>query len=254
MSRQRFTRSHLLHILSFLSLYGIWVLGATFFQNDLLPHPHDVFIRVGDELQSGELIYHCLATLGRVVAAFCLAMVIGVFIGLMMGRRTRLNAFFDPWLLLFLNLPALVVILLCYLWIGLDEVAAVLAVAINKIPNVAVTIREGARALDPGLSEMGRVYRLSKGKMLKHIILPQLYPFVAAAARSGLALIWKIVLVVELLGRSNGVGFQLHLFFQLFDVTGILAYSLAFICIIWAIEYGLIRPWEARATAWRKTS
>ena len=76
---------------------------------------------------------------------------------------------------------------------------------------------------------MARSFRLSRGRVLRHVVLPQLVPFVVAAARSGLALIWKIVLVVELLGRSNGVGFQLSVFFQLFDVAAILAYALAFV-------------------------
>ena len=72
-----------------------------------------------------------------------------------------------------------------------------------------------------------------------------------AAARSGLALIWKIVLVVELLGRSNGVGFQLGIYFQLFDITGILAYTFAFAAVILAIEAGVLQPLERRATRWR---
>jgi len=84
------------------------------------------------------------------------------------------------------------------------------------------------------------------------VILPQLYPYLAVSARSGLALIWKIVLVVELLGRGNGVGFQLGIYFQLFDVTGILAYSLAFIIVIQGIEHGLLQPIERRVTAWQR--
>jgi NitT/TauT family transport system permease protein len=73
-----------------------------------------------------------------------------------------------------------------------------------------------------------------------------------AAARSGLALIWKIVLVVELLGRSNGVGFQLGLFFQLFDVAGILAYALAFIIVVQVIEWAILQPIERGLSQWRR--
>ncbi len=47
-----------------------------------------------------------------------------------------------------LNIPALVTIILCYIWCGLTEVAAIVAVAVNKIPNTVVTVREGARAVD----------------------------------------------------------------------------------------------------------
>src|SRR5690606_9455240 len=127
----------------------------------------------------------------------------------------------DPWVILAVNMPALVTIVLSYIWLGLTEVAAITAVALNKIPNVVITLREGAKALDSRLAAMARVFRFSRARTLWHVVLPQLQPYIAAAGRSGLALIWKIVLVVEFLGRSNGVGFQIHLYFQLFNVTAI---------------------------------
>ena len=83
------------------------------------------------------------------------------------------------------------------------------------------------------------------------VYLPQLYPYLMAAARSGLALIWKIVLVVELLGRSNGVGFQLNVFFQFFDIESILAYTLAFAAVILVVEAAGLRPLERRLNRWR---
>ena len=67
---------------------------------------------------------------------------------------------------------------------------------------------------------------MSRWKRLRHVVLPQLSPYLAAASRSGLSLVWKIVLIVELLGRPNGVGFEIGVAFQLFDVTRILAYAL----------------------------
>jgi NitT/TauT family transport system permease protein len=84
------------------------------------------------------------------------------------------------------------------------------------------------------------------------VILPQLAPFFFAAVRSGLALVWKIVLVVELLGRSNGVGYEINVAFQLFDVSLILAYAIAFIVVVQVIEVGILQPLEARAEQWRR--
>ena len=69
--------------------------------------------------------------------------------------------------------------------------------------------------------------------------------------RNGLAIIWKIVLVVEFLGRSDGVGFQIHLYFQLFETGYVLAYSLSFVLVMMVIEFAVLRPMEARAEAWR---
>jgi NitT/TauT family transport system permease protein len=86
---------------------------------------------------------------------------------------------------------------------------------------------------------------------MRHIILPQLAPYLGAAARSGLSLVWKIVLIVELLGRPNGVGFEIGVAFQLFDVTRILAYALAFIAVMLAVETFLVQPLERRIAHWR---
>jgi len=238
-------------IASIAALLGIWILAALFFQSHLLPGPLAVFRFIITELIHGDMLFHLGMTLWRVSAAFVIAMLIGCATGLAMGRSRSADSLLDPWLIIFLNIPALVTIILAYVWGGLNEVAAISAVAINKIPNVAVTLREGARALDQGLDDMATVYRFSGYARYRHVILPQLQPYFAAAARSGIALIWKIVLVVELLGRSNGVGFELNLYFQLFDVTGILGYTIIFVCVMLLIELLVVQPFEKHATRWR---
>src|SRR3712207_2269764 len=210
----------------------------------LLPTPAQVGAALVAAAREGALAYHVGVTLARVLASFAIAILIGGALGIALGRSPTANRLFDPWLVLFLNLPALVVIILCYVWFGLNEAAAITAVAVNKIPNVAVTLREGARSLDRDLLEMAQVFRFGRWKTLRHVVLPQLAPFFAAASRSGLALVWKIVLVVELLGRSSGVGFALNTAFQLFDVATILAYALAFTTVIQVIELCVLQPWE----------
>lgn len=228
-----------------------WALLAAFLQSRVFPGPLEVADFVVTESLEGELFYHLGVTLLRVVAALIIAMTIGSVIGLAMGRSYATNRVLDPWLIFFLNVPALVIIILAYVWVGLTEVAAVAAVAINKIPNVIVTLREGSKAMDRGLDEMAQTFRMTFSERLFHVTLPQLQPYFAVALRSGISLIWKIVLVVELLGRSNGVGFQLHTYFTLFDVTGILGYTVAFIAVMLVVEIALVQPLERRATRWR---
>jgi len=230
----------------------LWAGIALMVQTPLLPTPAAVLDTFWQALQSGELPEHLLVTLRRVLIAFALAMALGTLLGVWMGRSRLANALLDPLLVLFLNLPALVTIILLYVWFGLVEAAAVLAVVVNKVPNVAVTVREGARSLDPKLEQMARVYGFGRWQRIAHVWLPQLFPYLMAATRGGLALIWKIVLVVELLGRSDGIGFQLHMAFEVFDVASILAYSLAFIAVVQLIELALLQPLERRASAWRE--
>ncbi|MGH8294513.1 MAG: ABC transporter permease [Steroidobacteraceae bacterium] len=231
---------------------AVWQIVAYVAHSRLLPSASAVFVDLAQQCVHGPLLFNLGVTLARVAAAFVVAMVIGTAIGIVMGRSRTIDALFDSWLVLLLNLPALVIIVLAYVWFGLTEAAAIGAVAVNKIPNTAVTLREGARALDRNYSDMAASFRLGRWQTLRHVIMPQLYPYIFAAARSGLALVWKIVLIVELLGMSNGVGFEIQLYFEQFDVTGILAYTIAFAAVIQLIEWAVFQPLERRASAWRR--
>jgi NitT/TauT family transport system permease protein len=229
-----------------------WQVTAQWADSTLLPTPLRVMEAFVGEIASGRLLYHLGITLARLLISFVLAMSVGAAIGIALGRHPRLDGFFDSWLMLFLNVPALVTIILCYIWLGLSEIAAITAVVVNKIPNAVVTLREGTRSIDASLLEMARAYRFGRWKTLRHVIWPQLFPFVMAAARTGLALIWKIILVVELLGRSNGMGYQLQLFFQMFDVPAILAYTFAFVLVVQVLELAVFKPLEFRSRRWRR--
>lgn len=238
---------------SLAALLAVWSLAAWVANSRHGPGPLAVLGVIVHEAATGTLWAALAATLARVAVSFALAMLIGSVIGIALGRSEAANRFFDPWLILFLNLPALVIIALCYVWMGPWETTAVTAVALNKIPSAAVQMREGARALSRDLDEMALAYRLGWWKTLRHVTLPQLAPFFAAAARSGLALVWKIVLVVEALGgHAIGVGHQIFTAFQSFDVPMILAYALAFIAVIQVIEIALLQPLQAHFNRWKR--
>jgi len=241
----------ILRIASVLLFFVIWQLASFLLSVELLPSPKNVYLKLIEEFSSNELVFHTFITLKRVVLSFIIAMFIGTFFGVYMGRNAKANVFLDDWLVLGLNVPALVIIILCYVWFGLNEVAAILAVSLNKIPMVAVIMREGAKSIEKDYLEVGEFYKVNRKKLFIKIILPQLYPYLLSAARSGLSLIWKIVLVVELLGRSNGVGFKLYGFFQFFDISGILAYTLTFVFLILMVEFLLVRPFEKKISIWR---
>lgn len=234
-----------------LLLACLWQTLSFTLDSKSLPSPGTVLLTLYRETVDGELLLHLGKTLGRVAVGFGLAMFAGVALGMLMGRSTRWDRPLDSLVILGLNTPALVVIILCYIWFGLTETAAVLAVTLNKLPSVAVSIREGARAVDTRLLEVARIYRLSRRDTFFQVYLPQLYPYLFGAARNGLSLIWKVVLVVELIGRSDGVGFRLGSLFHFFDIAGILAYTLAFMLVIFSIEALLLRPLETRLHRWR---
>ena len=112
----------------------------------------------------------------------------------------------------------------------------------------------GQRSKSPTFAITGRLSGTSTGRTRTffRFFLPQLYPYLMAAGRSGIALIWKIVLVVELLAGDSGVGHEMQLFFQYFDIAGVLAYMFAFVVVMLAVEMAVVEPLERHLTRWRK--
>jgi NitT/TauT family transport system permease protein len=148
-------------IYSLAALIAIWALASALAQSRLLPGPLMIATTILAEIRSGELPYQIGCTLARVIVSFAIAMVLGIIAGYAMGRSRTIDRYTDSWLVVLLNMPALVTIIFAYIWIGLNETAAILAVAANKLPNVIVVVREGARALDPDLDAMAKAFKFT---------------------------------------------------------------------------------------------
>ena len=217
----------------------------------LFPSPLLVAGQMWDAASAGPLLADLGRTLARAAIAFIIAMTLGTAIGIALGRLRWIDRLFSGWLLVGLNLPAIVVAIVLYIWLGLTEFSLILAVVINKVPLVIATIREGVRSFSADFDELGKAFRMSPLRRLRLIFVPQLMPYILAAARTGLSLIWKIVLVFEVLGSDGGVGYRIAIMFQFFDIAGILAYTASFIIVVLAFEYGALRPLERRMLQWR---
>ena len=118
------TRSLLTPLLSILALLALWQAVAVTANSALLPPPGMVFDLLGQEILSGRLPHHLGITLARLGLSFTIALLLGTVIGIALGRHARVDRFFDSWLVIALNIPALVTIILCYVWFGLVEAAA----------------------------------------------------------------------------------------------------------------------------------
>src|SRR5262249_7585170 len=117
-----------------------WQFGATIAASHMLPAPLSVLSAMAREARSGALFLNLAATLARVASAFAMAMILGAALGVAMGRNKTIDRLCDPLVIVLLHMPALVVIVLAYIWLGLNELAAIVAVTLNKLPNTAVTL------------------------------------------------------------------------------------------------------------------
>ncbi len=232
-------------------LLVVWQALAMIFPGRLFPTPTAVALELWTDIADGKLMSDMAKTLWRATISFTISMTIGVALGILFGRSRIADRLFSSWVIVGLNLPAVVIAIVLYISLGLNEMAIILAVIINKVPLVVTTIREGVRSFSSDYDELALAFRIPFWRRLRLVFIPQLTPYVLAAARTGLALIWKIVLVFEVLGSSGGVGFRINTMFQFFDMTGILAYTTAFILVVLVVEYWLMRPLEHYILRWR---
>jgi len=240
----------LLQGLSFWSLLLAWLFLSWALGPQVFPGPGETLGFLLREAQ-GPLWHHLGITLLRVGLAFLMAMALGVALGVLTGLYRLADRLLEVWVVLGLNIPRILPVVVAYLVLGLNEAAAILALVVILVPQVVVQIREGVRALDAKLLEMARAFRRPKSLVLRHVVLPQLVPYVLGTARGTLSLAWKMVVLAELLGRTSGVGYQINFYFQMFEMRGILAYGLAMTIVLALADKALLLLGEG-LSRWRR--
>ena len=237
--------------LSILTLFGLWLLLSALFSSTIIPGPAAVTTAMWRNIVSGDAVFHLSRTLIRVVFGLALTMALDTLVGTVMGLYHKGEVYLDAWVMVGLTVPAIVYGIVCLLWFGLNDLAAIVAIGFAAFPAVAINVWQGIKGIDNQLVGMGTAFRLGRGAIIRKIIFPQLVPHILAAVRYALGICWKICTTVELIGMSSGVGYMLSYWFGLFSMTQVFAWTFLFLLVMFAIEYVLFKPLERHWTRWR---
>jgi NitT/TauT family transport system permease protein len=219
---------------------------------DVLPGPVDSIVAVAEASREGWLWSDLGITTFRVAGAFLIAFAAALVTGALIGRSRLAERLLGPWVTIGASIPSLVVIVVVYLTVGVNDHAAMIGTALIVAPLMTFPMADGIRATDPNLQEMARAFAIPRFTIFRRVILPQTMPFIFTAARAGLSLTWRLMIFVELLGRSSGVGYRIQYFYNLVDMKRVVAAALPFIALMLLFEFGVLRPLERRAFRWRR--
>lgn len=229
-----------------------WEVMARALHSSLIPG----IAEIGDELSiivaNGGAFRQIAITLERIAGGFALAAVFALAFGILCARNQFAADFVEPALILGLTVPGLVWALLCVVWFGASLTTSVVSIALGVAPALTVSVTQGVRSVNPELVEMTHVYRFSWFERLWRLWIPAITPFLMSGARLGFSLAWKVVVLVEIFGLSNGVGYQLNSAFSSHNVGGMLAWTIAFGIAMSIIEYGVFKIVEQRLLRWRR--
>jgi NitT/TauT family transport system permease protein len=249
---RRFAALSLPSIVFCVCLLVAWEAMARLTASPLVPGVGEIAGEAWRLLVSGFALRQIGITLGRILAGFGVAFVISLVVGIAAGRSPAFRRFCDPAIILGLTVPGLVWALLCVIWFGVSLATPVVAIALGVAPVMILNVLQGMRAVDSEIVEMAHVFKLSTRDRLAHIWIPSLIPHLIGGARVGLSLGWKVIVLVELFGLSNGVGYQLNSEFSSQNVAGVLAWTIVFWAVMVAIEYGILQTLERRFSIWRR--
>ena len=233
-----------------LSVLGIWWALYTIYPR-LLPSPLSTLREAVRLVSDGTFFFHMYQSLRRVFVGAVFAMLLSVGVGIYMGTVVMGERFFQPLVVLGLTIPGLMWALIAVMLFGINEWSPYFAVTVTIFPMLVINIWAGVKSLDKELMDMSHVFHFTKWMKISQVILPQLVPNIFAATRYGLGLAWKVVVVVEMFGTSNGVGYQVMKSYQVFNMEGVIAWTLTFVAAMIVLEYGIINLAERRLTAWR---
>ncbi len=237
-------------LLAVLSVIAVWWLLYLIYPR-LLPSPVSTMHEAVRLVSDGTFFFHMYQSLRRVFVGSVVAMFLSVGVGIYMGTVVMGERFFQPLVVLGLTIPGLMWALIAVMLFGINEWSPYFAVTVTIFPMLVINIWAGVKALDKELIDMSRVFHFTPWMKISQVIIPQLLPNIFAATRYGLGLAWKVVVVVEMFGTSNGVGYQVMKSYQVFNMEGVIAWTLTFVAAMIVLEYGVINFAERRLTAWR---
>jgi taurine transport system permease protein len=206
-------RSTLISVVTVASLLILWWVSthAGWIKDIFLPTPERIITSFGDawrgDIQGGRpLSEHFWYSLYRVFAAFLLAVVTAVPIGVAMGVSRVARGIFDPPIEFYRPLPPLAYLPLIVIWFGIDETAKIVLIYLACFAPLAMAARAGVRGVT--IEQINAAYSMgaSKWQVIAHVIIPAAMPEILTGMRIAIGFGWTTLVAAEMVAATQGLG------------------------------------------------
>jgi len=230
-----------------LSSHRHWITEQT------LPGPGTVLDTLRAMRASGELWIDVRASVRRVAVGFLCGATLGVAVGTLMGVSNRIKEYLYPSLRMLASVPVLGWLPFLILWLGIGEPVKYVLIANAAFIPVTMQCYQGMRHVPMQYQEVARLYRLSRWQLFSRLLMPSAFPTVWGGLRYGLASCWLVLVLVELLASSEGLGYMMVYGQQMLQMDVLLAA----VFVVGTIGYLLDRVLELterRLLRWRRAA
>jgi NitT/TauT family transport system permease protein len=218
----------------------------------IMASPVDTAVALGRLAWGSELWLQLLITLRRLVIGLAVGAAAGFVLGVLSGLEPRLRAFFEPMRWVGMTIPAVIVALLALLWFGLGDMTVIFVVAFIVVPLVFVNTVAGVLDIDRRLVEVGHVYRFPRRLLLTQVYLPGIASPVLAGLTLAAGVAVRAVVLAELLGAVNGIGYAFSRAMSYLETPLLFAWIMVLLALMAVLEFGALRSLRRRAMRWRR--
>ena len=173
----------------------------------LVPPPTKIAVRLVEIVLSGSFVRPLAQTLSLLFLAYVIACLLGITIGLFMGRVRAVHDLLEPLVEMLRPLPKVALLPPLMLLLGLGMGFKVTLVVLGVVFPVLINTMQGASGVDRMLVDSARTFGYGGGRLLWSVILPAATPMILAGMRVGLAFAFILVVLAEMIGATGGLGY-----------------------------------------------
>lgn len=218
----------------------------------LFPSPGQVLSNLWGEARDGTLWADTRVSLLRWALGFAIGGGLGVALGALVGLFRIAEAVLDTSFQMIRTVPALGLMPLLVLWLGLGTLPMLVMIALASFFPVYLNTTSGIRNVDRKLVEVGRVHSLSWPQMLRRVVLPAALPSIFTGVRYGLGVAWLALIIAELMGATRGLGYLVTEGESLSNVQMVVG-GLVIFAVVGKFIDVLVKLAERRFLSWRDT-
>jgi NitT/TauT family transport system permease protein len=238
-------------LLAVVVLLIAWQAIAFLVRRPILPYPHEVLLAFVNELRSGSLLQHFLASLWRVLASTFLAILLAVPAGLALGQSARLDSLFAPLIYLLYPVPKVVLVPVVLLFFGIGDLPKIIIIFLILFFQILVLVRDQAAGIRPELIQSVRSLGAGRRALFRFVYLPASLPAILTALRQSVGTAVAVLYVAELFATQTGLGYYIFLngstmFNYRAMYAGIIALSLMGLGLYFTVDW-----LERRLTPWQ---
>lgn len=186
-----------------------WEMTGRFsgWSSHVFPRPLVVAGSIYELFVSGVLIEHTVASLFRVTLGFYLAVILGIPLGIVLGRVKMIQLFLGPIIQLLRPISPLAWIPLAMLWFGIGDPPAVFLIFLSSFFPLVVSATVASRSINPVFFQVAANFNFSRLEVITKIIVPAIIPAVATALRISITIAWVVVVAAEMIAVQSGLGY-----------------------------------------------